>query len=168
MISTGCAAHIKKLAQLTATELDKVELKYITKDLNHLLRQFASINQRQIIKDCDEVMVVSFDIVNMFPSISKTVGLEQCKLHLDQCSDPIFSTQCVLDALEITLDNNLTEFDGTTYRQIKGTAMGPSNACAYGDVVINKIDVEVNEGQNWPEEYRPLFWTRYRDNVLVL
>ena len=46
--------------------------------------------------------------------------------------------------------------------------MGPANACAYGDVVINKIDVEVNEGQNWPEKYRPLFWTRYRDDVLVL
>ena len=74
-------------------------------------------------------MLVSLDIVNMFPNISKLVGLQECKTHLDKHHDPIFSTECILRALEITLDNNLTEFEGVIYKQCKGTAMGPPNAC---------------------------------------
>ena len=31
-----------------------------------------------------EVIHVSFDVVSMFPSISKDIGLEQCKIHLDK------------------------------------------------------------------------------------
>ena len=61
---------------------------------------------------------------------------------MDKRENPIFSTACILEALKITLDHNLTEFDGEMYRQIKGTAMGPANACAYADVVIDKIDIE--------------------------
>ena len=63
----------------------------------------------------------------MFPSISKEVGLEQCETHLNKCIDPLFSTDCILEAIDITFSHNLTEFEGKMYKQIKGTAMGPKN-----------------------------------------
>ena len=38
------------------------------------------------------------------------------------------------------MNHNLTEFENVMYRQTKGTAMGPKNACAYADVAMNAID----------------------------
>ena len=105
----------------------------------------------------------------MFPSISKSVGLEQCRNHLNKRTNPLYSTDCIIEALEIALENNLTEFDGQVYRQCKGTAMGPKNACIYADVAMNYIDVLVMEdGPNsWPKEYRPIIWARFRDDVYI-
>ena len=52
------------------------------------------------------------------------------------------------------------------YRQIKGTAMGPKNTCAYADVAINAIDMKVNE-RDWDPEYRLIFWGRYWDDIYI-
>ena len=58
----------------------------------------------------------------------------------------------------------LDEFENETFRQVKGTAMGPKNACAYADTAINKIDVDVNEGL-W--EFKPVLWARFRDDIYI-
>ena len=165
LISTGCASAIKNLSALTAHELTKVELDYAIKDANHILRKIEEINQSGVLHGVDSVIHASFDIEAMFPSISKEVGLDQCRKHLDRRKDPIFSTDCIIDALEITLEKNITEFEQEAFRQIKGTAMGPKNACAYADTAIDKLDREVLEGE-W--EYVPILWARFRDDVYVL
>ena len=100
----------------------------------------------------------------MFPSISKEVGLEQCKDQLDKRIDPIFSTQCIQDAIEITLDHNLTEFNDVMYRQWYGTAQGSKNSCRYADNAMNKIDKLVIE-RGWDPMYLPLLWARFRDDI---
>ena len=164
MISTGCASAIKNLSSLTAHELTKVELDHAIQDTNHILRKIDEINESGVLNNAGSIIHASFDIEAMFPSISKEVGLEQCRKHLDKRNDPIFSTDCIIDALEITLDNNITEFEGETFRQIKGTAMGPKNACAYADTAIDKLDHDVLNG-SW--EHRPILWARFRDDVYV-
>ncbi len=163
LISTGCASAIKNLSALTSHELTKVKLKYAIQDLNQFLREIEKINKSGVLQS-KSIIHVSFDIEAMFPSISKDVGLGQCRKHLDKRIDPIFSTECIIDALEITLDHNITEFDGETICQIKGTAMGPKNACAYADTAIDQIDRDVMEG-SWSDP--PLLWARYRDDVYV-
>ena len=153
MISTGCASAIKNLSALTALELTKVELDFAIRDTNHILRKLDEINNSGILNEVESVIHASFDIEAMSPSISKDVGLQQCRKHLDKRKGPIFSTDCIVHALEITLDNNITEFENETYKQIKGTAMGPKNACAYADTAIDKIDQDVLHGE-W--EYPPI------------
>ena len=64
------------------------------------------------------------------------------------------------------MSHNLTEFEGKMYKQIKGTAMGPKNACVYADVAMDFIDVLVNEG-DWDPVHRPLLWARFRDDIYV-
>ena len=133
MISTGCASFTKNLSALTAYELNKAELKYVLQDTNHLLRNIEDINRKGIIKN-KEILHVTLDVENMFPSITKSVGLEECRKRLELRTEPLFSKKCTLDALEITLDHNLTKFNNKMYCQIKGTAMGPKNACIYADI----------------------------------
>ena len=45
--------------------------------------------------------------------------------HLNARSgqEKLFSTKCLIDALEITLDYNISTFTGQTFRQKKGAAM---------------------------------------------
>ena len=164
MISTGCAAMTKNLSALTAHELTKVKLKYAIQDLNQFLRTIEDINKSDALKDKD-VIHVSFDIESMFPSIAKEVGLEECRTHLEKRPKPhLFSTNSIIDALEITLDNNITQFDNETFKQIKGTAMGPKNAGAYADTAINRIDEYVMEGDF---DSKPVVWLRFRDDIYV-
>ena len=141
-----------------------MELDFAIRDTNHILRKLDEINDSGILNEVESVIHASFDIEAMFPSISKDVGLQQCRKHLDKRKDPIFSTDCIVHALEITLDNNITEFENETYKQIKGTAMGPKNACAYADTAIDKIDQDVLHGE-W--EYPPILWARFRDDVYI-
>ena len=51
----------------------------------------------------------------------------------------MFSTNFIVEAIEITLDFNLTTFSGSMYSQKKGTATGPSNACDYADVSMSEL-----------------------------
>ena len=138
---------------------------YCIQDTNHLLTKIEEINRTNILTN-EEVYHVTFDVENMFPSINKTFGLEQCKTHLNERPTKLFSTECILEAIEITLDHNLTEFNGSMYRQIKGTAMGPKNACSYADTAMTLIDKLVNEG-GWDEIAKPVFWARYRDDIYI-
>ena len=163
LISTGCESPANNLSALTDYELLKVPPPHVTNDTNHFLLKIKDLNERGVLIG-KTVWHVSFDIVNMFPSISKEVGLEQCKDQLDKRIDPIFSTQCIQDAIEITLDHNLTEFNDVMYRQWYGTAQGSKNSCRYADNAMNKIDKLVIE-RGWDPMYLPLLWARFRDDI---
>ena len=57
LISTGCASYTKALSALTAVELCKVDLQYIIKDTNHLLRKIQKINQLGVLnKNCSAIL----------------------------------------------------------------------------------------------------------------
>ena len=106
----------------------------------------------------------------MFPSISKDIGIPACRQHLDERTTKIFSTDCIIEALELTLDHNLTIFDDVMYRQIKGTGMGPSNACHYADVSMRDFDnilhsdsLALVHGQE-----SPALLVRFRDDIFVI
>lgn len=163
-ISTGCASHTNNLSALTAEELKKVQLPYIATDTNDVLRKIEDVNRSKLL-DGLGIIHVTFDVEAMFPSINKSLGLEECRKHLEKREDPLFSTDCIVDAIEITLDHNLTKFNNQMYRQTKGTAMGPRNACQYADVSMNKIDIRVNEGDL--NEFKPLLWIRFRDDIYI-
>ena len=84
-------------------------------DTPHLLRKIDNINDSCILHDRNMIHV-SIDIVNMFTNIPREMGIEQCKKHLDCRENPLFITKCIIKALEITLDNNISQFDKTYYR----------------------------------------------------
>ena len=169
LISTGCNSYIKNLSILTSYELKKVKLKYNINSTDEFLQQVHEINESGILKG-KSILMCSFDINSMFPNITKNLGLSECGKRLDKRSEKLFSTNCMLDAIELTLDHNLTKFNDIMFRQIKGTAMGPSNACDYADTAMNRLD-ELVHSENLLEEHhinKPLLFTRFRDDIFVL
>ena len=100
----------------------------------------------------------------MYPSIDNKIGLQACRNIFDSREVLKSSTDCLIDAIKITLDNNNTTFNDIHYLQTDGTAMGPKNAYSYADVSASKIDEFV-----FKHEYvKPICWGRYRDDCFGL
>ena len=138
-------------------------------DTNNFLCKLSDLNKSEVLEN-KSILLCSFDIVSMFPSISKDLGLQVCKEHLDKRDDKELSTQCILDAINITLDHNLTVFNGWMFKQIKGVAMGASNACDYADVTMSDLD-ELIHSDSLVDDHgqsRPLLFARFRDDIFVV
>ena len=124
--------------------------------IEHLNTSFSPIPEH--------VILVTWDIEAMYPSKDNKIGLQACRKILDSREVLKPSTDCLLDAIRITLDNNNSTFNNTHYLQTDGTAMGPKNACSYADVSVSKIDELV-----FQHEYlKPICWGRYRDDCFGL
>ena len=69
----------------------------------------------------DNFMLVSFDIVNMFPNIDNRSRLESVKNILIASEFNMDSNQCIVEALEICLTCNNSKFNGQNFLQTDGT-----------------------------------------------
>ena len=67
---------------------------------------------------------ISWDVNFMYPSINNEMGISACKGALDKRTTLSPSTECLLEAIKITLDCNSSSFNNKHYRQNRGTAMG--------------------------------------------
>ena len=68
----------------------------------------------------EEVLLVSWDIEAMYPSIDNKLGLEACRDALNTRSEMKPSTECILEAIKITLECNNSTFNGKHYLEIDG------------------------------------------------
>ena len=108
-------------------------------------------------------MLVSFDIVNMFPSIDNEKGMKSVKDALNRRSILKPSTDCIIDALSICLNHNNSVFAGQNLIQTNGTAMGAANSCSYSDLAVENIDCSVMESKL--VDFTEIFYFgRYRDD----
>ena len=169
LITTGCNSYIEQLSALTAHELKKCTAPYVIVDSPDLLRKLDDLNSSEILTG-KNILHVSVDVVNMFPNIPREFGITECTKHLNERPEPVlFSTECIVEGLKLTLDNNIANFNGTTYQQLQGTAMGPKNSCDYADLAMNFIDQAVHN--NNPEcstnPYVPISWYRFRDDIYM-
>ena len=72
---------------------------------------------------CPESVLVSFDIINMFPSIDNKMGTNSV-------------IKCFIEALELSLNCNNSIFNNTNYIQTDGAAQGPHMLCSYSDIAM--------------------------------
>lgn len=147
-----------------------MKLEYNILDTNDFIQKIDAMNNSNLLDD-KNILFCTFDIEAMFPSITKDLGFKACSEHLEKREDKmLFSTDCIIDAIDITLDHNLTLFNNQMFKQCKGTAMGASNACDYADVAMNLLDELVHEEDLVlvHNQLRPLMFSRFRDDIFVL
>ena len=107
-------------------------------------------------------LLVSFGMVNMFPSISNKIGVE-----LTQFSGKFdLSVECIVEALEICLYENCSAYQGQYWLQTDGTPIVPKNSCSYADIVAECVDLKVLKSKVLFPELRS--WFRFRDDTFVL
>ena len=65
---------------------------------------------------------------------------------------------------EFVLKNNYFEFNGQVKHQISGTAIGTKFAPTYACIFMDEIETKFLETQ----EFQPLVWFRYIDDVFFI
>ena len=117
----------------------------LNEDTNDCLQvYYKTINEKGIPA---EIILVSFDIVNMFLSIDNVKGMAAVRLALKTRDSNKPSTECVLERLQICLYNNNSVFDTNHLLQTNGTATGAPNSFSYSDIAINRLDQLIEQEQ---------------------
>ena len=106
-------------------------------------------------------LLVSWDVVSMFPNIDNNLGISVVKRALNSRSVNIPSTDCLVEAVEICLRVNNYQFSSQSFVQKHGTTMGPKNASSYADLVMGVIDEKAKFGGS----LKLMLWWRYRDDI---
>ena len=73
-------------------------------------------------------LLVSWDMVSMFPNIDNKLGLFAFRKALNARENIFPSTTCILEAIKICLKSNHSVFKENFFLQIHGTVMGPKDA----------------------------------------
>ena len=162
LITSCCGTAIERLSAFTEFYLKPLaqNLPSFVKDTTDFINKIEILNSEKgpLPPGC---LLVSWDVVAMFPNIDNNLGISAVRKALDSRSDKFPSTDCIVEAIEICLQTNNCQFSGKNFVQKHGTAMGPKNACSYADLAMGLIDEKAkSEGA-----VKPMLWWRYRDDV---
>ena len=164
--TTGCNTAIENLSRfiegVCAPLTNNIETRI--RDTSHLLDIIDELNSERI---PDNTILVSFDIINMYPSIDNDRGIAAVRNALETRAYKSPSTDCIIEGLEICLKCNNSRFGSQNLLQLNGTATGAPNSCSYADLAVFDIDKSVLQAKrNTFQEMR--YFGRYRDDCLAL
>ena len=165
LITSGCGSYTENLSSLIALELKPraESLPQILIDTNNLLRKIDNFNQCNTLPNVD-IIHATWDVVAMFPNIPEDIGIAKCREMINKHPIPNgLPAECVIEGLLICLHYNISQFDNMWYRQVRGAAMGPHEACFYSDIAMSHFD-ELAFSDSNPHR-KPLMWMRYRDDI---
>ena len=163
LITSCCGTAIENLSAFTEFYLKPIAqgLPSFIKDTTHLLQKIEDLNRTGPFPK--ESLLVSWDVVAMFPNIDNVLGINAINEALNSRATNFPSTECILEAVRICLQHNNSQFQDENFLQIHGTAMGPKNACSYADIAMGVIDKKAKSGT-----IKPNLWWRYRDDIFDL
>ena len=148
--------------------LDKL-LQPIAKRLPYYLKDSFSLRD-QVLKEpfnpsCDRWFVA--DAKAMYDNIDTTHALEQFREFFNTSDYVLPSehamTDCIIEALDILMNNNIIQFDDLFFRQKNGTAMGAPPAPPYATIYF-----AIHELKIVPKYESLVFYKRYIDDALGL
>ena len=166
LITSGIGTAVENLSGFTEYFLYPCARKepQILLDTTALLNKIDDINHK-FAPFPEGTLLVSWDVISMYPSINNEMGISACKRALDKRTTLSPSTECLLEAIKITLDCNNSSFNNKHYRQNRGTAMGPHNACSYADLTMTEIDHKILNHYDRPKDLVfPPDWSRFHDD----
>ena len=162
LITSCCGTAIERLSAFTEFYLKPLSqnLPSNIKDTTDLINKVETLNSHGPLPP--GTLLVSWDVVNMFPNIDNALGLSAVEDALNSRPLRYPSTACILEAVNICLQSNNCQFGNSDYLQHHGTAMGPRNACSYADLAMGVIDRKAK----YEGDIKPNLWWRYRDDII--
>ena len=104
-------------------------------------------------EDINDILLTTIDIIDMYPSINKSLGLEAIKYYLEEYPHILeqnypnrnFSSEFIIEALEIVLDHNLMHFNDKYYSQKLGTLTGTVVAPTYATLAVAYLEIRLKD-----------------------
>ena len=106
----------------------------------HLLKILKQGQEIETIPD--NKVLVSFDIVNMYPIIDNDRGIAAVRNALETRANKTPLTDCIIESIEICLKCINSRFGSPNRLQLNGTATCAPNSCLY-DLVVFDIDKDL-------------------------
>ena len=109
-------------------------------------------------------LLVSFDVVGLYPHIPDEEGLQIMKKYLDKREDQSVTSENLYKLAEVVLKHNYFEFGQDVYKQILGTAIGTKFAPPYANIFMAGLEEEIFKNP----KFKPFLWLRYLDDIFCL
>ena len=111
-ITSGCNNAVENLSIFVENVLfeSASELPSRIKDSCNMLEIIDDMNNHNL---SSSTILVSLDVVNMFPSIDNNLGTASVRKYLDERECKDLPTDCVIEALELCLSCNNSVFNNT-------------------------------------------------------
>ena len=107
---------------------------------------------------------VAADVKKLYPSVDNEMGIPAVRRLLRSHPNPDgLSTNFIIEALEICLEDNFCEFFGEYFIVNSGTAMGPCHSCDYADCFVDELDCKLVDTLT-TENIEHTQWTIFRDD----
>ena len=142
------------------------------RDTTDFLNKFNRFSK----EDLNNIVLVTVDVVNMYPSIKKDLGFAAIKYFCNTYPTllhPRFNIDFIIDSMTIILDNNLVQFDNLYYTQISGTTTGTTVAPIYATLTMAYLEILLFD--KLKNIYSPVVikfihdnWLRYLDDCFYL
>ena len=132
---------------------------YDVTDTNDFLKKF-----RDIITLPSGAIMVTIDVVGLYPHIPHDKGLQTIREALNNRENPEIPTETIVDLAELVLRNNNFEFNENHYLQTLGTAIGTKMAPSYANLFMDRLERRLLS----QAQVKPYIWLRYIDDVFMV
>ena len=112
----------------------------------------------------DNALLVTADVVELYPNIPYQAGLIAFKEALDKRHLKKIPTDDMIKMAEFVLSNNFFEFTSDTFQQISWTAIGTKFALPYTCIYMDQIEQKFLATQI----NQPIIWLRYIDDIFFI
>lgn len=187
LLLSGCGTPVQPLSKFVQVAISHLTslLPYQVLDSKEFLAKTLEINEK-FPPLPDTAVIATCDVVALFPNVDNSMGVPATRRMLKEHPSTLnVPTQCIIEALELALDNNVcgyTPSDGTTvYAQPNmGTAMGPAHSCDYVDIYMGELDEKLVDTCPVPllststldnhelADFKHLDWSRFRDDGITI
>ena len=124
-VASVCGAAIEHLSNWLEFYLAPVakECEYRLEDTNNIINKLEEFNFNSEPDELEEAIHVSWDITAMFPNLDNESGVAVCRERLEDREIKHPSTDCIVEAMILTLENNVSKFEDKVVRQESGAAI---------------------------------------------
>ena len=129
------------------------------KDTSDFLRKLKGLG-----KVPENAILVTADVVGLYPSIPHEDDLEALYTKLEEQEDKRIATEDILQMAKFVLKNNFFEFNSKIKHEISGTAIGTKFAPPYACIFMDKLETDFLDKEN----LKPWVWLRYIDDIFFV
>ena len=160
-VISNCGTPTEKVSEFLDSDHKSVMQEgwsYI-KDFGDFIKKLQNIDHIP-----QDAIMVTADVIGLYPSIPHDASLEALKKALDNREDKSISTDDLTKMAVFVLKNNYFEFNGNVKKKISGTAIGTKFAPPYACIFMDQVETEFLKTQ----KHKPLVWFRYIDDVFFI
>ena len=159
--STNC--HTTKLSKFVDHYIQPLakQLKSYIRDTTEFLNKITNLHTAMP----PGAILVTMDVKSLYTNIQHNEGLAALKICLNNRSITYPSTEVILTLMKLILTLNCFNFNGKSYLQIKGYAMGTVSAPSYANIFMGHFE----ETHIYPLISEDcLYYARYIDDIFFI